>query len=113
MRPGPRPGPGGCRWWAAGPGPGMRPPCRRSRSVPGGPVSTGRRGYREEFSPRQRPESFTIMESGAARERVLGRIRSAADAADGAARDVAAEYAALPRGYLRAHHDPAAHDIVA
>jgi L-lactate dehydrogenase complex protein LldG len=26
---------------------------------------------------------------------------------------VAAEYAALPRGYLHAHHDPAAHDIAA
>jgi L-lactate dehydrogenase complex protein LldG len=60
------------------------------------------------------------------REAILGRIRAAngrrgADAraglkdgaglADGAAADAA--YAALPREYLRAHHDPAEHDIVA
>jgi L-lactate dehydrogenase complex protein LldG len=47
------------------------------------------------------------------RERVLGRVRAAIGRAQGAERDVAAEYAALPRGYLRAHHDPAEHDIVA
>jgi L-lactate dehydrogenase complex protein LldG len=53
------------------------------------------------------------------REAILGRIRAAnghrrddgAGRDDGAAADAA--YAALPRGYLRAHHDPAEHDIVA
>jgi L-lactate dehydrogenase complex protein LldG len=47
------------------------------------------------------------------RERILARIRAAIGAADGIGRDVAAEYAALPRAYLHAHHDPAAHDIAA
>jgi L-lactate dehydrogenase complex protein LldG len=49
-----------------------------------------------------------------ARERMLGRIRTAIgdDVAD-RQRRVDAEYAALPRDYLTAHHEPAAHDIVA
>jgi L-lactate dehydrogenase complex protein LldG len=63
------------------------------------------------------------------RDRVLARVRAAitAGAPDGAGEgraDVAAgraerehrvdaEYAALPRQYLAAHHDPGAHDIVA
>jgi L-lactate dehydrogenase complex protein LldG len=51
--------------------------------------------------------------AGGSRERILARIRAALGAADGVDREVAAEYAALPRGYLRAHHDPARHDIVA
>jgi L-lactate dehydrogenase complex protein LldG len=47
----------------------------------------------------------------AAREEILARIRAATGrSATPAAVD--AEYAALPRGYLRAHHDPAATDIV-
>jgi L-lactate dehydrogenase complex protein LldG len=48
------------------------------------------------------------------RERVLGRVRAAIgdDVADRQQR-VDAEYAALPRDYLAAHHEPAAHDIVA
>jgi L-lactate dehydrogenase complex protein LldG len=47
------------------------------------------------------------------REAILGRIRAANGRGrdDGAAADAA--YAALPRGYLRAHHDPAEHDIAA
>jgi L-lactate dehydrogenase complex protein LldG len=63
-----------------------------------------------------------------ARDAILARIRSAnsstpaahagdgAAAPDAAAVDVAAAeaaYAAIPRDYLRAHHDPAEHDIVA
>ena len=48
----------------------------------------------------------------AAREEMLARIRAATGAA-AAASDVDAAYAALPRGYRRAHHDPAAADIVA
>jgi L-lactate dehydrogenase complex protein LldG len=57
-----------------------------------------------------------------AREEILARIRAATGrAATGGAApgrmatqaDVDAAYAALPRGYLRAHHDPAATDIVA
>ena len=47
----------------------------------------------------------------AAREEILARIR----AANGRATTPAgadAGYAALPRGYLRAHHDPASTDIV-
>ena len=47
------------------------------------------------------------------RERILARIRAAVGAPGGVGPDVAAEYAALPRGYLHAHHDPAAHDIAA
>jgi L-lactate dehydrogenase complex protein LldG len=53
------------------------------------------------------------------REAILGRVRAAngrgrgggAGVDDGTAADAA--YAALPRGYLRAHHDPAEHDIIA
>jgi L-lactate dehydrogenase complex protein LldG len=56
-----------------------------------------------------------------ARQRVLARIRAAlgntADGTTGSTSDgppdVAAEYAALPRNYLRSHHDPANRDIVA
>jgi L-lactate dehydrogenase complex protein LldG len=61
------------------------------------------------------------------KDQILARIRAASPAAaraganagpgaDGVANagppaaDVDAAYAALPRGYLRAHHDPAAHD---
>jgi len=52
--------------------------------------------------------------SDQSRERVLGRVRAAigGQPAD-RERRVDAEYAALPRDYLAAHHDPAAHDIVA
>jgi L-lactate dehydrogenase complex protein LldF len=53
------------------------------------------------------------LEASASRNRVLGRIRVATGVATSDSRDVAAQYAALPREYLRAHHDPAAHDIVA
>jgi L-lactate dehydrogenase complex protein LldG len=61
--------------------------------------------------------------STGSRDRILARIRAAnrlADAADGAPADAGhadraadAAYAALPRTYLRAHHDAAAHDIAA
>jgi L-lactate dehydrogenase complex protein LldG len=47
-----------------------------------------------------------------ARERVLGRVRAAIGGGQRRGAEVDAEYAALPRGYLRAHHDPASHDIV-
>ncbi len=45
------------------------------------------------------------------RDQILARIRAANAAQPAAAVDDA--YAAIPRDYLRAHHDPAAHDIVA
>ncbi|HLH84118.1 MAG TPA: lactate utilization protein C [Trebonia sp.] len=48
----------------------------------------------------------------AAREEILARIRAATGAPAPEA-DVDAAYAALPRGYRRAHHDPADADIVA
>jgi L-lactate dehydrogenase complex protein LldG len=48
--------------------------------------------------------------SSNARDQILARIRAANQAAGG---DADAAYAALPRPYLRAHHDPAAHDITA
>jgi L-lactate dehydrogenase complex protein LldG len=48
----------------------------------------------------------------AAREEILARIRAAAGPAATSA-EVDAAYAALPRGYRRAHHDPAGADIVA
>jgi L-lactate dehydrogenase complex protein LldG len=52
--------------------------------------------------------------SAAARDQILARIRAARRAAgDPAGRDADAAYAALPRQYLRAHHDAAAHDIAA
>jgi L-lactate dehydrogenase complex protein LldG len=44
---------------------------------------------------------------------VLARIRAAIGSPADLAEDVAAEYAALPRDYLRSHHDPATRDIVA
>jgi L-lactate dehydrogenase complex protein LldG len=51
---------------------------------------------------------------GGARAQILARIRAAtgADGRAGAARDVDEAYAALPREYLTAHHDPAAGNIV-
>ena len=48
------------------------------------------------------------------KDQILARIRAAAAAGDGRAPDdvgVDAAYAALPREYLRAHHDAAAYDI--
>jgi L-lactate dehydrogenase complex protein LldG len=48
--------------------------------------------------------------TGSARDQILARIRAANQATD---RDADAAYAALPRRYLRAHHDPAARDIAA
>ncbi len=48
----------------------------------------------------------------AAREEILARIRAATGPAAPEA-DVDAAYAALPRAYRRAHHDPADADIVA
>ena len=48
----------------------------------------------------------------AAREEILARIRAAAGPATTSA-EVDAAYALLPRGYRRAHHDPAGADIVA
>ncbi len=49
------------------------------------------------------------------REQILGRVRAAMGASPGSRSDAGADtaYAALPRPYLRAHHDPAGHDIVA
>jgi L-lactate dehydrogenase complex protein LldG len=47
------------------------------------------------------------------RDRILARIRAATEAATEGGPDVASGYAALPRPYLSAHHDPAGHDIVA
>jgi L-lactate dehydrogenase complex protein LldG len=49
--------------------------------------------------------------SGSARDQILARIRAANRA--GAGHDADAAYAALPRRYLRAHHDAASHDIAA
>ena len=48
----------------------------------------------------------------AAREEILARIRAATGPAATSA-EVDAAYTALPRGYRRAHHDPAGADIVA
>jgi L-lactate dehydrogenase complex protein LldG len=48
----------------------------------------------------------------AAREEILARIRAAAGPA-ATSTEVDAAYALLPRGYRRAHHDPAGTDIVA
>ena len=54
--------------------------------------------------------------SATARDQILARIRAANRAADRAAdrdADADAAYEALSRRYLRAHHDPAGHDIAA
>ena len=50
--------------------------------------------------------------SATARDQILARIRAANRAADRDT-DADAAYAALTRRYLRAHHDPAGHDIAA
>jgi L-lactate dehydrogenase complex protein LldG len=50
------------------------------------------------------------MTAPPARDQILARIRAAGGRA--ADRNAAAAYAALPRAYLRAHHDPASCDIV-
>jgi L-lactate dehydrogenase complex protein LldG len=53
---------------------------------------------------------------GGSREEILGRIRTAnrrAGAAAAGAAALDAAYAALPRGYLRAHHEARDHDVVA
>ena len=50
--------------------------------------------------------------SATARDQILARIRAANRAADRDA-DADAAYEALSRRYLRAHHDPARHDIAA
>jgi L-lactate dehydrogenase complex protein LldG len=50
----------------------------------------------------------------ASREQMLALIRAAAGTGGGTgggAADVDAAYAALPRDYLRAHHDPGSHDV--
>ena len=49
-----------------------------------------------------------------AREEILARIRAANGAEPAPTTDsVVDDYRAIPRDYLRAHHDPAEHDIVA
>ncbi len=50
--------------------------------------------------------------ANSAREEILARIRAATGSAVSTA-DVDAAYAALPRTYRRAHHDPASVDVVA
>jgi L-lactate dehydrogenase complex protein LldG len=54
--------------------------------------------------------------SGTARDQILARVRAAnraAGRAAGPADDADVAYEALSRRYLRAHHDPARHDIAA
>ena len=56
--------------------------------------------------------------AGGSREVILRRIRAATGRGPGpvagpADSAVDAEYAAIPRDYLRAHHDPADHDVIA
>jgi L-lactate dehydrogenase complex protein LldG len=53
-----------------------------------------------------------MSEMSSAREEILARIR-AVTGPPATPEEVDAAYAALPRGYLRAHHDPAASDTVA
>jgi L-lactate dehydrogenase complex protein LldG len=59
------------------------------------------------------PVRRTPVDDVGAREKVLGRVRHALGDGRPEADVVAAEYAAIARNYLRAHHDPGAHDIVA
>ena len=51
--------------------------------------------------------------TGTARDQILTRIRAANRAAAHPSADADAAYEALSRRYLRAHHDPAGHDIAA
>jgi L-lactate dehydrogenase complex protein LldG len=51
--------------------------------------------------------------TGTARDQILARIRAANRAAAHPGADADAAYEALSRRYLRAHHDPAGHDIAA
>jgi hypothetical protein len=59
--------------------------------------------------PDQGNEPVTSAQT--ARDQILARIRAATG--DPARAGVDAAYAALPREYLRAHHDAGSHDIVA
>jgi len=60
-------------------------------------------------SPPSGSPSSGSPSSGSARDQILARVRAATGTATAAAADAA--YAALPRDYLRAHHDTAVHDI--
>jgi len=51
--------------------------------------------------------------TGSAKDQILARIRAANGAAAHPSADADAGYEALSRRYLRAHHDPAGHDIAA
>jgi L-lactate dehydrogenase complex protein LldG len=54
-----------------------------------------------------------MSDSTASRDQILARVRAAVSTAGSpASGNPAAAYAALPREYLRAHHDPASCDIV-
>jgi L-lactate dehydrogenase complex protein LldG len=62
---------------------------------------------------RRAPELSAGQPDGA-REQILARIRAASGrSAAAASAAVDAEYAALPRNYVRAHHDPHDHDVAA
>jgi L-lactate dehydrogenase complex protein LldG len=62
--------------------------------------------------PRQgNPGDDSPAAGSRARDQILARVRAATAAIRGPAADVDAAYAALPRDYLRAHHDPADGDI--
>jgi len=78
--------------------------------VPGLSRSSEERGAEaREGSASQAPRRERGTQS--AREEILARIRAANGPA--AAGEAGAAYAAIPRGYLRRHHDPGSTDIVA
>jgi iron-sulfur cluster protein len=114
-------------WWARRPAPPVAAPQDRAPTppvatsappgldpvpppAPSDPSTGGATDTDPETSDWPRTPS---PEASTPRQRVLDRIRAATGVVAGGDLDVAAEYAALPRGYLHAHHDPATHDIAA
>jgi L-lactate dehydrogenase complex protein LldG len=83
---------------------------------PSSSLTTRNTSNRGHTSPGEHPSPAGGPERSS-RDQILRRTRAAAGRdgpasdADCAAAD--AEYGALPRDYLRAHHDPAGHDVVA
>ncbi len=111
----PAAGPGGGdrdRGPAAGPGvsPGASPSNPSSNVSSKSHVSPG--GFSSpDYEPQRSSREQILRRIRAATGRGSGPAAACPDAAEQAAAD--AGYAALPRSYLHAHHDPAEHDVVA
>ena len=80
-----------------------------TRDAPAPPAES----FRAWWARTRGPGSEAGAPAMTSRDRILARIRAATEATADGGPDVASAYAALPRPYLSAHHDPAGHDIVA